>query len=184
MGGDPINYTDIEGLQRECAADFCIDAPEPVPGNPGPPAPPFPPQPVPPITLGQPGPGPYSAPVWTGFSKRDGGYARRAQDLANRWVKDERCDHALVRYGVKSVGDALGIIQFSGKKQNVWNGQNSTFVTRFADAKGTVYTLGVHSTSLEQGSRRGDRHVYELGSANVPGLCVLRSKHRGSEKRV
>jgi hypothetical protein len=59
--------------------------------------------------------------------------------MANQWVKRPECDHALTRFGLSSVGDALGKIQFSGSSQNVWNGRNSTYVTSFSGANGTSY---------------------------------------------
>jgi RHS repeat-associated protein len=192
VGGDPVNYTDVEGLQRECIASICFDdTSEPIQTNPGPPSP-VPQLPRPPISLGQPGPGPYAAPVWTGFSKRDGQVARNAQDMANKWVKNQRCDHALRSYGVKSVGDALGTIQFSGRNQNVWNGTNSEYITNFADAKGTVYTLGVNQFFAKNRAHVGaivthtnwGRHMF-LGYAFFdPGIAGVKTGYHAQAQAL
>jgi hypothetical protein len=78
-----------------------------------------------------------------GFNSQDGSTARKAQDMANSWVKSVKCDHALQKYGLSSVGDALNKIHFNGDHQNVWNGRNSMYVTNFSGPNGTTLTLPV-----------------------------------------
>jgi hypothetical protein len=78
-----------------------------------------------------------------GFNSQDGNTARKAQDMANSWVKVEKCDHALQKYGLSSVGDALNKIHFSGDNQNVWNGRNSMYVTNFRGPNDKILTLPV-----------------------------------------
>jgi RHS repeat-associated protein len=139
--GDPVNRMDPAGLDDcDIESGFCDPGPDPGP-NPGPvPGPdPFRPGGGGQVGGGQPPPGPYSAPTWMGFDKQDGKTARNARNLAQSWVDNSsKCDHALQSYGVKSLSDALGKINFSGDDQNVWNGTNSTLVVPFSTPKGTV----------------------------------------------
>ena len=70
-----------------------------------------------------------------GFNQADGKVMGRAWDLANKWVKNVKCDHALEKWGIGSLGDVINGIHFDGKDQNVWNGRNSQFMVGWGTAE-------------------------------------------------